>query len=191
MPIINYNVSWMIYNSCLALLAVGLGYLTVQVNGKFLKFFIGLLWLIFLPNTIYIFTDLEHLVRQWHEIQHSQLPFLILQYAVFEVVGVITFLFAFLPFEKIIRLVSFLKKNKTKSIIVFNFVIAFGMVLGRIERINSWEVFTNPLAVITSAVHVLLSFNLLGLTLLFGFVCNFIYFLFRDGVASFIKKFLH
>lgn len=191
MPIINYNAEWMTYNCFLALIAVGLGFLTCEVNNKFLKIVIGLLWFLFLPNTIYIFTDLEHLVRQWQVIGQSLLPLLLLQYVVFEVIGITTFLFAFFPFEKIVNTSSVLKKHKTKSIIVFNFLIAFGMVLGRVERINSWEFFTNPSAVITSACHVLISVDLLGLTVLFGLLCNFIYFLFRNRTLIFIKKFLH
>ena len=191
MPVIDYNFSWMIYNSFLALIATGLGFLIFLVNGKFLKIVIGLLWFIFLPNTIYIFTDLEHFIKQWHQVGHAFLPLLTLQYTVFEAVGIITFLFAFFPFEKIIKITKFFKSHTILSLILFNFLIAFGMVLGRVERINSWDVFANPSAVIISAYHVLSSFDLLGLTILFGFLCNFIYFLFRKHVLAIIMRLLH
>ena len=190
MPIISYNDGWMIYNCFLALIAVGLGFLALEVKGKYLKFFIGLLWFIFLPNTIYIFTDLEHFIQQWQYIHASFRPLLVLQYTIFEAIGIITFLFSVFPFEKIISVVGFFKKKKIQWLIVFNFLVAFGMVLGRVERINSWEVFTNPIAVVTSAFNVFLSFNLIGLTLLFGLACNFIYFIFRERTLRFVKKFL-
>lgn len=191
MPIINYNDTWMLYNSCLALIPVVLGYLTIQVYNKFLKIVIGLFWLIFLPNTIYIFTDLMHLINQWEYIRHSVRSLLVLQYAGYEIVGIITFILAFMPFEQIVKSNKLFKRNKTRAYIIFNFIIAFGMVLGRVERINSWEIFTNPQNVIASAINVVTSLELLGLTLLFGLVCNFIYFLLRTPIVSYKKKFFH
>jgi len=191
MPVITFNDTWMIYNTFLALIAVVLGYLTIQIQNRFLKAVVGLLWFIFLPNTIYIFTDLVHLIEQWKYIQHSFRSVLILQYTIYEIVGVITFIMAFIPFEHIVKASKSLKKNKTQAYIIFNFIIAFGLVLGRVERINSWEIFTNPQNVFLSAIDVITSIQLLGLTLLFGLVCNFIYFLIRNPFQAYKKKVLH
>lgn len=188
MGVLYYNFSWMIYNSFLALLAVGLGYIFFQAKGKFFKTAFGILWLLFLPNTIYIFTDLMHLIEQWTRVSPSAHGLLLLQYLLFEIIGIATFLFAFFPFEKLLRDIRFFKKNKVSSLIAFNFLIAFGMVLGRVERINSWQIFTSPLQVYQSVIHVLTSFDLLGLTMLFGLLCNFIYFLFRKKALSYAKK---
>jgi uncharacterized membrane protein len=190
MYILSYNFGWMAYNCFLALIAVGLGYLVLQVNAKFLKFIIGVFWLLFLPNTIYIFTDLEHLVRQWQVIEPSFRSLLVLEYVIFEIIGIITFLLAFFPFEKLVKSLKFSKKQTIWAFVVFNFVVAFGMVLGRVERVNSWQVFTNPPAVISSTLHVFHSFSLIALTVLFGLLCNFIYFLFRKKAHVFIKEFL-
>ena len=189
MPVIDYNTSWMIYNSFLALIAVLLGFLVFKVNGKFLKLIIGLLWFIFLPNTIYIFTDLEHFIVQWQEVSPTFKYLLLLQYVIFELIGILTFLLACSPLERVLNITKFFKKRKIQSLIVFNFLVAFGMVLGRVERLNSWDIFFNPHGVITSAKNVLFSVDLLGLTVLFGLLCNFIYFLFRDKLLSVIKKF--
>jgi uncharacterized membrane protein len=190
MYILSYNIGWMVYNCFLALIAVGLGYFVLQVNSKFLKLLIGILWLLFLPNTIYIFTDLQHLITQWQSINPSFRSLLVLEYAIFEIVGIATFLLAFFPFEKLVKSLKFSKKQTIWAFVVFNFVIAFGMVLGRVERVNSWQVFTNPPAVITSTFHVFHSFSLIALTVLFGLLCNFIYFLFRKKALVFIKELL-
>jgi uncharacterized membrane protein len=189
MYILSYNIGWMAYNCFLALIAVGLGYLVLQVNAKFLKFVIGVFWFLFLPNTIYIFTDLEHLIRQWQFIGPSFRSLLVVEYIIFEIVGVATFLLAFFPFEKLVKSLKLSKKQKIRAFVIFNFVIAFGMVLGRVERINSWQVFTNLPAVIVSTFHVIFSINLIGLTVLFGLLCNFIYFLFRRKALVVIKEF--
>lgn len=182
MPILEYNISWMLFNSFLAVLAVVFGYYFIKISNRPLKIFFGILWILFLPNTIYMFTDLMHLIHQWNRVELSARPFLLLQYVLLEVVAFATFVLAFRPFERIIEHVKLHKNRQAIVIIVFNFLIAFGMVLGRIERINSWEVFTEIGKVIDAVVQSLTSPAHLGLTLLFGLVCNFSYFLFRDPI---------
>ncbi len=189
MPIIIYNESWMIYNCFLAFLALGFGYFFVISENKFIKAVFGILWLLFLPNTIYIFTDLEHLIDQWTLLPFFLRILLLLQYILFEFVGIATFVIALFPFEKIILSLRQFKNKKIQVLIVFNFFIAFGMVLGRVERINSWEVVTDPLRVINSAINVFFSPDLLGLMILFGILCNCIYFLMRDRVLYTVKMF--
>ncbi len=179
----------MTYNFFLACIAVGFGFLLLIFKNKLLKIIFGSIWLLFLPNTIYIFTDLEHLIYQWHLVPMPLLLFLLFQYAVFEIAGILTFFLGFLPFERFIQGKLF-DKHAGAFIIALNFLIAFGMVLGRVERINSWEVIIHPLQVVSSAFTVLTTFDLLGLTLLFGLFCNFLYFLFRDQVRVVIRKYL-
>jgi uncharacterized membrane protein len=187
MPTIFYNDGWMLYNSCLALVAVALGFAIFFLRNRWLKIVTGFFWLLFLPNTIYIFTDLEHLLAQWNTVPLTLHLLLLIQYLLFEIVGFITYLLAFLPFEKIVRSVKELKTRRVPFLIVCNFFIAFGMVLGRVERINSWEVITDPSKVAQSAMNVLSSLDLLSLTILFGLFCNFVYFLFRNRFIRIVK----
>jgi uncharacterized membrane protein len=112
---------------------------------------------------------------------------LLAQYLLLELFGVITFLFSFLPFEKIIDRVDVFKKRKAAWLILFNFMVGFGVVLGRFEHINSQVVFTNPLKVLGSVINIFVSFDLLGLTILFGLLCSFIYFLFRGSLLQRIQ----
>jgi len=189
MPILAYNVPWMLFNIFLALLALGFGYIFIKSKNTLLTFIFGILWILFLPNTIYLFTDLEHLIDQWSYVTTDLQFILFLQYVVFVGIGFASYLFAFYPFEKIILAWNIFKKNKIFVIVAFNYFIAFGMVLGRVERINSWEVFTNPVKVISSAVHVFHSVDLFGLMLLFGILCNCFYFLFRDRVLYTLRRF--
>lgn len=172
----------------LALLAVLFGYFFLRTKSPTLKVIFGILWLLFLPNTIYIFTDLQHVIEQWNKVSPLEGIILVCQYLLLELIGLVTFILGFHPFERIVRYFPKLKRNKVKVIVAFNFLIAFGMVLGRVERINSWEVFTDPFAVLRSSLHVLMSFELLGLTVLFGLVCNFIYFLCRDYIFHKMRK---
>jgi uncharacterized membrane protein len=187
MPIIVFNTSWMLYNLFLAFLALGFGYFAIVSTNKMLRIVFGTLWLLFLPNTIYIFTDLEHLIFQWPILSNSLRAAVLVQYILFEIAGIATFLLAFFPFEKFLSSLKYGKQRKIFVIICFNFFIAFGMVLGRVERINSWEVFTAPAKVLHSGLHVFETYQLMALLILFGVLCNCIYFLFRDRVLYSMK----
>jgi len=190
MPVIDYNLGWMLYNIYLALLALVFGYFALVIRWKWLKIVFGVLWFLYLPNTIYIFTDLEHLIQQWHKIVSSSF-LLILQYLIFELIGIIVFILALVPFEKAVHASKRYKNKFTIYMILFNFLIAFGMVLGRVERVNSWEIFTAPGKVINAALDIITSLELIGLTVLFGLLCNFVYFLFRDPTHKVFRKILY
>lgn len=191
MPILYYNDSWMLYNCFLALLPVGFGFLFILFKNPLLKILSGILWVLFLPNTIYIFTDLVHFLNQW-SITHPLLSILLLlQYIILVIVGIVTFFIALFPFEKMVLTKKKFKQEKAVFLIVFNFFIAFGMVLGRVERINSWDVFIHPLKVLNSAFTVFTSLDLLTVMILFGLFCNFLYFLFRKKFLSYITVYFN
>ncbi|MGC7872635.1 DUF1361 domain-containing protein [Desulfosporosinus sp. SYSU MS00001] len=181
-------------NVFVAFVAVGFTYLflrVLRVGSIILKVFFGLLWLLFLPNTAYLFTDLGHIGYQWsNTVSLSGRMLLIVQYLLLELFGIIMFLFSFLPFEKITDRVSLFERGKVTWLIFFNFLVAYGMVLGRFQHINSWVVFTNPLKVLELALNIFLSFDLLSLVILFGLLCNFIYFLIRRLLLQRIEKYI-
>src|SRR5579863_9333888 len=121
MPVIDYNIGWMLYNIFLALLALVFGYFALAVRWKWMKAVFGVLWFLYLPNTIYIFTDLEHLVYQWHEVFPPFSFLLIFEYLIFEVVGISVFIFALVPFERVIHVSKQYKNKFTIYMVIFNF----------------------------------------------------------------------
>ncbi len=179
-------------NLNVALLAVGFAYLFLRlfkIRSRIVKFIFGALWLLLLPNTAYLFTDLGHLLYQWNNtLSPSGRILLLVQYLLLELCGVMMFLFTFLPFEKIVDQVHVFQKRKVSWLILFNFLIAFGVVLGRYEHINSYVVFTQPLKVLASVLNIFMSFDLFGLVVLFGLLCNVIYFLFRGLLLKRTKR---
>jgi uncharacterized membrane protein len=165
----------------LAVIVTCIFFMILRVRSRVVKLIFGLLWLLLLPNTAYLFTDLGHFGYRWdNTLSQSGRILLIAQYLLLELFGIITFLFSFLPFEKIVDRVNVFKRSKVTWLILFNFLVAFGVVLGRFEHINSHVVFINPLKVLGSAIKIFVSFDLLGLTFLFGLLCNIVYFLFRS-----------
>jgi uncharacterized membrane protein len=181
-------------NCIVALLSVGFTYLFLRflrVKSIVVKLIFGLLWLLFLPNTAYLFTDLGHIPYQWnHTASASGRISLFVQYLLMELFAVLIFLYSCLPFEKIVDRVNVFRKKKVLSLMLFNFLVAYGMVLGRFQHINSWLLFTHPLNVVKSAINIFVSFDLLRLTILFGILCSFVYFLFRSFLLQKIKKYL-
>lgn len=182
MSLIQYNFSWMSFNMFLAVLPIMLGWVFFKINNKILKVIFGISWLIFLPNTVYIFSDLVNFIKQWSQVGLPEKLVFIFQYGVYLPIGLITFILSMYPIEKILA---------TRYLIILNFIIGFGITLGRVERINSWEVLTAPMKVIKACFDIILSPELLLLTILFGLFSNFLYFLFRKSVIRYLKIYLN
>ncbi len=169
-----------ISNCDVALLSAGITYLFLRlqlVKSRVVKFIFGFLWLLLLPNTAYLFTDLGHISYQWAHMSLSGSISLLVQYLLMELFAVTIFLYSCRPFEKIVERINVSRKKRVLWLILFNFLVAYGMVLGRFQHINSWILFSDPLKVLKSALNIFVSPNLLWQTLLFGILCNGLYFL--------------
>lgn len=184
MDILFFNTGWMLYNVSLALIAVIFGILTYKTRSLFIKIFFGIIWILFLPNTIYILTDIEHLFEDIGKTSGLIQVFLIFQYLLLMAGGIITFLYGLYPFEKMLNLSKKLKHNTKILIIIMNFLIAFGVVLGRVQRANSWDLLFDTQKVISDSLHVIYSKQLLFFFLFFAALCNIIYFYFRNYVKK-------
>ena len=193
MEIVSYNFVWMTFNILLALIPVYLAILIARSKNRYAQVLLGILWLLFVPNTIYVLTDLMHLPRQVFRASDAELPILFLQYVLLEFMGVVCFILSVVPVEK--TLFHYLKQYKHHSIFFIfclNFFIAFGVTLGRFQRTNSWEVLTNFQRVIDDVERTLTSAHLLVFIIFFWVTANLIYFLFKDTVkhllAAVMKK---
>lgn len=183
MGIIIFNVSWMLYNISLACIAVLFGFFMLKAKPLLFKIVFAIIWLLFIPNSIYMLTDIIHLYKDLQNVNFFYQILLILQYFLLMTVAIITFILSLLPFEELLIKKS-VKKYITasmKPLLIFglNFVIAFGVVLGRIQRLNSWDIITNLPGVLQNIFHILVSANLLLLTVFFGVLCNIVYFSYR------------
>ena len=99
----------------------------------------GVLWLLFLPNAPYLITDLVHL--------HPRPPvpywFDIMLFTTFAGAGVLA---AFSSFQDVHLAVSrrFGRLASWGVLALAAFASGFGIYLGRMQRMNSWDVFTRP-----------------------------------------------
>ncbi|TMM29525.1 DUF1361 domain-containing protein [Polaribacter aestuariivivens] len=128
------------------------------------------IWLIFLPNAPYIITDFIHL----HHIKSTLIwldLFIIFTYAS---TGLLLTIISLFDVYKIIKQKWNLKYANYFSYAV-TFLCGFGIYLGRFSRLNSWDIFTNPISVLKKSMY---SFNDTKTWLItFGFG-TFIYLLF-------------
>jgi len=135
------------------------------------------LWLIFIPNSPYIFTDVIHIITKkqsivpvWFDIS------MIFLYAW------TSLSFGFLSIRNIELFASkFLtKKHLNAAIIMLLFLISFGVFIGRVLRWNSWEIFSAPLLFVSDILRIILHPNqnigFMAFTFLFGLFLNAIYF---------------
>lgn len=171
-----------------AILAVLFAFLYLKTKLNYLKVFFGIIWLLLVPNTAYVFTDVTRMVFHWNQSNFETRIVLIIQYILLEIIGLVTFLVAMLPFESIIRAKQLSKNAQILAIILFNFLIGFGMILGRTGYTNSYVAFTQPSKVFSAAINIVNSFNLLVLAILFGMLCTCIYLLFRNWLLNYIER---
>jgi len=176
----------------LALVAILFGWLMSKANSTFAKLWTGFLWLIFLPNTIYILTDISHLFEDWPKVGNLFKLILIFQYSLFAIFGIITFVISTYFFQRLLegKRKKGIKTTTIIAICILNFIVGFGVVLGGIRRTNSWYIFTNPSRVLEDTLNVIYSQELLILSLGIGILANFIYFLMLESIATWGKKYL-
>ncbi|HSW88470.1 MAG TPA: DUF1361 domain-containing protein [Candidatus Saccharimonadales bacterium] len=186
MHLILFNIQWMSFNVFLAVIAVIFGWLMVKTPSKFLKIFYGSIWFVFLPNTIYLLTDIGHFFVAWPRVPLSDKGIFISEYAILMIIGAISFILGLYPIEQFFRKTKNKRKQIKKDIFIYgtNFLIGFGLVLGRIERVNSWDVLTNTSAVVYKSLHTITSIQLSLLVIFFGLLSNLVYFTLRDFIVN-------
>lgn len=194
MDVFLQNTNYLLFNTFLALIAVWFGLLMLKPFPNYVRFLCGFIWLIFLPNTIYLLTDLTHLPEDWPKVDGIFKIILMLQFSFFAIVGIITFILAVYFFQILLEGKSSSRRKNIKLtslilISILNFLVGFGIILGGIQRIHSWYIFSDPLKVIDDLVTVINSKELLTLSFGFGILANIIYFLFIEKAREWNKKF--
>lgn len=138
----------------LTLMAVDIWVLR-QRGVRSLRWWAGFFWFIaFLPNAPYVLTDIIHLIRQIEEGQSVWVVTLALipQYLAFMLAGVEAYVLS------VMSLGYYLKQQGWgKFILVTELTIhalsAIGIYLGRFIRFNSWDIITNPDALVNTVMN--------------------------------------
>lgn len=158
----------------------------IQAKNIYLRLLIGFVWFFFLPNTIYLLTDITHLFEDILVISGIYLLIDILFYVVLMVLGVVTFIWAMDPFERLLLKTRSKKKLIEHKYIIYglNFLVGFGLVLGRVHRVNSWEVITDTSKVIHFTLETFKSIELMFWVVGFTILSQVVYMKFRKFVPK-------
>jgi uncharacterized membrane protein len=192
MGILTHNISWMAFNIALALIPVILGLLMFYIKWKPLRLLISIIWLLFLPNTIYLLTDLMHISNDWGRVGYMGKIVLFLQYGFLGITGIITFTLALYAFDQTFMQSPKFRKIKDNYVIhiLLCLLVGFGIVLGRVERVHSWYVFTDLHKVISASSHILQTPELIILAIIWG-ICGYCLYITWKNVLSpfFVDKY--
>lgn len=178
---------FMAWNIFLAIIPCGLSFiLFAKRSPKRLSvnpiWWFGLaIFILFLPNAPYIITDIIHFVddvREPNVSDNGVIFVLIPQYIAFILLGFQCYVVSIM---KLIKYCSWLKliKDTTWLEISMNFICAFGVYLGRFNRLNSWDLFTNPQNVIRDTIRNFANPNFLFGTILFFIIFTGLYYVFK------------
>jgi uncharacterized membrane protein len=151
-----YDIATVLMNLSLAivpfLLVYFLNFLWVKDNifrkGQkfFYSFFAFFLWFIFVPNTAYIMTDMRHInnfcPKNYYNVCIEN-SWMILFFFSYSLVGWILFVYSLKQMHNLLQKIknNFLSRYFILIIIPF---IAFGVMIGLIDRYNTWNIFLSP-----------------------------------------------
>lgn len=141
----NTTYNFLLWNLFLGFLPLFFAYVLYLYNSKAgtLVLMAGsFLWLLFYPNAPYMLTDFIHLNAQSTSAIYDAL--------IFFSISILSLFYGFFSL-KIIHLIWYSRYNHkvANSIVIFAILLSsFGIYLGRILRLNSWNLFTKPLQVI-------------------------------------------
>ena len=121
----------------------------IEKRGKFIFLFIS--WLLFIPNSFYIITDLFHL-----EINtHIPLWFDLALIFSFAWNGILLGVSSIRQMEKIVRL-NFPFVQEWQFVYPMMLLNAFGVYIGRYLRYNSWDFIANPFQLTEDIIYLLI-----------------------------------
>jgi uncharacterized membrane protein len=183
------NINWMSLNILLACLGVLFGLLFVYFKDWWLKIPLFILWLLFVPNTIYLVTDLQHFPRQFYAATSIPEQFILfMQYVMIFGFGIITYLFGMYPLQKIFPIFRRRPNPLFMPVVaIFNTLIAFGVALGKVERTHSVYLFTQPGRVLSDIGSLLMRENAIITIIVFSLLCNVVFFSFYTIVVKQLK----
>lgn len=183
-----FNAAWMGWNLFLASIPLLFLRATIKASSPLRKLLFFLLWFIFVPNTLYVLTDINHFTKQWPLLTSIQHLFIVVQYGLFFLVGIYFYLLNLVLFERHILRKKPYDDKRGIVMFVLNTIIGFAIIVGRIQRINSWYIVTDPLRVVGDTVRTLSDTRLMFYAAVFCILMNIIYFGLRNQFERVLRK---
>jgi uncharacterized membrane protein len=123
-------------------------------NQKYFSILVFLLWLIFVPNTAYIITDMRHISYYCPLGPYLKIcvdsAWMIMFFFLYSIIGWISFVYLLREMKDFIGSI-FNKFYSSIFIVLIIPLISLGVLLGLLNRWNSWDLFFYPLSIIKSS----------------------------------------
>ncbi|MCK5212004.1 DUF1361 domain-containing protein [Candidatus Parcubacteria bacterium] len=154
---------------------------------KFALAVITLFWLLFLPNAAYVIVDVRHLngfceVSQLNNCLDGS--WMIMLFFTYAFLGWVALVYNIkLMHDFLASIIGKFKADIFEIIIIP--LISLGVLLGLIQRWNSWDIFTAPGAVISDAIIYFYHWPYIRIFLVYSF---FLYILYYGGSLMFKRK---
>ena len=144
----SFDFGFIIWNLILAILPLVFSYWVHKVSENVTKWGLFGLWLLFFPNAFYVITDLFHLhdseaVPRWFDLMvlfTAAFNGLLMGMASFHNIEVFLKKHISIPFLQTLYFTLFL-------------MCGYGIYIGRYKRLNSWDIFANPLSILSGIRH--------------------------------------
>lgn len=178
-----YPILMMLWNIFLVLIALWLTYTIVQYLKEKNKSMITLAllflaWLFMAPNTAYLLTETRHSLASCSVEVYNHIcaptawgPIF---FFLFATVGWLSFIWTVRPLETAIAK-HYGQKTSFWFVIVTLLLLSLGVLLGLVNRFNSWEILTDPLGIIVTSVSYLLDLTSLRNYFMMTFLLSILY----------------
>ncbi|MGT2845659.1 DUF1361 domain-containing protein [Streptococcus massiliensis] len=131
----------LVWNMVLALVAYDAAVIANYVKNKWLVWPVLLIWLVFYPNTFYMITDLVHMDWVGQTLWNRASLKLFMAFVPSILFGVMCGIASWNMIVERLRL-NWLVRHI--SIVVLSFISSMAIYIGRYDRLNSWDLVSNP-----------------------------------------------
>lgn len=189
---VDFSLDWNLFLSWIPLIVafLAINFASKWNKGYLILGLLSILWILFFPNAPYMITDLSHLSADlnrdltWHD---NIMLFYYAEVSLFN--GLISLYWIHSAWKKVFS------KRVTSVLLIASFPLAgLGVYLGRIRRMNSWDIIHNPDVIfdyiiesVTDRTAWLLSFEIGAvLAILYGVLWSVIRF--RVRISAILKE---
>jgi len=156
-------------------------------RSKITTLFLFLLWVLFIPNTAYIITDVRHLLDYCPVNSKSRVcpssAWMIMFFFLYAIIGWVFFVIFLAKMRKFVKKV-FGEMLGNIFIITIIPLVSLGVLIGLVDRFNSWDLFIRPLSIFENMLMYITNFYYLRNFLVFTLGFYLLYFigdfLFKD-----------
>lgn len=149
------NITWLVWNLSLAAVPVFAAYRLNKTMHSGIRILLAVVWLLFVPNSLYMLTDVIHIVGQFGMINKYVDVFLFLWYTITITLGVSCYAWSTEWMMQYVHTHITHNRHMLYAMgIVINVLIGIGIAMGRFARTNSWYVATQPIRVVHDAFSI-------------------------------------